>query len=267
MHRSGSCHCRAVAFTVTDAPAGDRVGDGAPGAAVACHCSQCRRWSGHVWAATQVPLSRFALTRDTGLRWFASSPGVRRGFCGTCGSSLFWLKDAAREIEIAAGAFDAPTGLHLSGHGFAADAGDYYTPAGPPPPPGPGPATLHGSCLCGACRFGMPGPAGPVTACHCGQCRKLSGHYSASFDADEASLAWRARDPLAEYATPGGGRRGFCGACGASLYFRAADGAFSVEAGAIDGPTGGRLAAHIFTVEKGDWYDLADGLPQFAGGD
>ena len=61
---------------------------------------------------------------------------------------------------------------------------------------------------------------------------------------------------------PGGGVRGFCTDCGSGLYFRAADGAFSLEAGAIESPSGGQLARHIFVADKGDYYALTDGLPQ-----
>jgi hypothetical protein len=32
--------------------------------------------------------------------------------------------------------------------------------------------------------------------------------------------------------------------------------------GAFDGPTGVRLAKHTFVEEKGDYYDICDGLPQ-----
>jgi hypothetical protein len=32
--------------------------------------------------------------------------------------------------------------------------------------------------------------------------------------------------------------------------------------GAFDQPTGTRLGKHIFVAEKGDYYDIADGLPQ-----
>ncbi|MBD3765903.1 MAG: GFA family protein [Rhodobacterales bacterium] len=120
-------------------------------------------------------------------------------------------------------------------------------------------------CLCGGVAFDLPGPAGAITACHCTQCRRLSGHYSASFDADAAQVRWICRDTLADHATPGGGRRGFCARCGSSLWFRAADGALSVEAGAVLGPTGGRLAAHIFTADRGDYYAIDDGLPQAPG--
>ncbi|MGB3317374.1 MAG: GFA family protein, partial [Albidovulum sp.] len=143
---------------------------------------------------------------------------------------------------------------------------DYYACEGPPPAlPAERPDHLDCACLCGAVAFSLPGPAGDITACHCGQCRKLSGHYSASFDADEATLTWHGKAGLAEYQTPGRGRRGFCDRCGSSLYFRSAAGEFSVEAGAVTDPTGGRLADHIFVADRGDYYDITDGLPQSDG--
>ena len=155
-------------------------------------------------------------------------------------------------IAIATGALDATDGLRLTRHIHTGDAGDYYRPEGPPPPPArDGPRALDCACLCGGVAFRLPGPAGPVTACHCRQCRRLSGHYAASFDAGEATIDWLRRDTLGEYATPAGGRRGFCTRCGSSLWFRSAAGEFSVEAGAVTGPTGGRMAEHIFVGSKG----------------
>jgi hypothetical protein len=32
--------------------------------------------------------------------------------------------------------------------------------------------------------------------------------------------------------------------------------------GAFDGPTDTRLRIHIHVADKGDYYDIADGLPQ-----
>jgi hypothetical protein len=59
-----------------------------------------------------------------------------------------------------------------------------------------------------------------------------------------------------------GVRSGFCSDCGAQLFWeRTGEPDLSVEMGAFDGPTGLRLAGHIFTAEKGDYYDIADGLP------
>ncbi|MDT1062757.1 GFA family protein [Paracoccus sp. CPCC 101403] len=88
----------------------------------ACHCSQCRRWSGHVWAAI-LPKS---LVIEGEPAWYRASDIARRGFCASCGSSLFWQRDGSDIIDVAAGAIDSPTGLELLGHIFVADKGDYY---------------------------------------------------------------------------------------------------------------------------------------------
>lgn len=251
----GSCLCGAVEFEA--APSRD---------VIACHCTQCRKQSGHFWAATFALHRDFRLIRDDGLAWYRASHAATRGFCRHCGAFLFWQPEREDRISIAGGAFDGSTGLTIGESWFNEDAGDYYSPEGPPPRPSYAPKTLRGACLCGANRFALPGPMGDVTACHCRQCRKTSGHYSASFDAHEPDIRWQARH-LAEYVSPGGGRRGFCPTCATSLFFRAADGSLSVEAGAIENPTGGRLTAHIFTDERGDYYSLSDGLPAHPGQD
>jgi hypothetical protein len=92
---------------------------------VACHCSQCRRWSGHGFAAASVEREALAVEGEPG--WFESTPGkVRRGFCPACGSSLFWDRIGEPVVEVLAGTLDLPTGLALEGHIFVADKGDYY---------------------------------------------------------------------------------------------------------------------------------------------
>jgi hypothetical protein len=121
---------------------------------------------------------------------------------------------------------------------------------------------IRGSCLCGANAFVYKGNPGPITACHCTQCRRQSGHFSASFDVDEIRLTWERQGKATTYVTPGGGTRGFCPVCGSKLWFRAAQGQLSIEAGLIDGASGARLAEHIFVADKGDYYGITDGLPQ-----
>lgn len=115
MHK-GRCQCGEVEFEVT----------GDLGAPNACHCSVCRKTSGHYFASTEVAKGDLRLLREDGLRWYHSSAKVRRGFCGTCGSSLFFDPPHRDWIAIAMGAFDAPTGVRLSLHIFCADKGDYY---------------------------------------------------------------------------------------------------------------------------------------------
>lgn len=114
---TGRCLCGAVSFRGMPVAEGPR----------ACHCGQCRRWSGHVWAALGVSELRI----EGPLRWFASSETARRGFCTECGSALFWeatpdSSSGATETDVAVGALDGPTGLRLEGHIFVADKGDYY---------------------------------------------------------------------------------------------------------------------------------------------
>lgn len=97
----------------------------------ACHCAQCRRWSGHHWASVNVPANGLVITKgEESLRWFRSSDHARRGFCRECGSALFWhadrLDDHKSRIAIGAGSLDAPTNSMLAVHIFVADKGDYY---------------------------------------------------------------------------------------------------------------------------------------------
>ncbi|MCZ0960042.1 GFA family protein [Paracoccus benzoatiresistens] len=109
---AGRCLCGAVTFKGTWAPEPVR----------ACHCGQCRRWSGHVWAGAEAT----GLTIEGPVKWFRSSAEAERGFCPECGSSLFWHQLGATRHDVAPGAVDNPTGLRLAGHIFVADKGDYY---------------------------------------------------------------------------------------------------------------------------------------------
>ena len=110
----GTCLCGAVAFTF----------DGPTRTASACHCGQCRKQSGHVWSSGVVPDDELTVSGE--VRWFESTPGIRRGFCPTCGSFLFWKANSEDGISVALGALESPTGLRLQRHIFVADKGDYY---------------------------------------------------------------------------------------------------------------------------------------------
>ena len=115
MH-TGSCLCGAVRFEVAgELPAPDL-----------CHCTQCRKHSGHAFASTDVQRSAVTIHGAENVKWYQSSGKVRRGFCATCGSSLFWDPLHKDWTAIAMGAFDKPTGTQLAKHIFVADKGDYY---------------------------------------------------------------------------------------------------------------------------------------------
>ena len=122
---TGRCLCGAVRFEI-HGPLRD---------VVVCHCGECRRWGGHVSAMTAARSEHLRFAADGGLRWIDSPESVthaRRGFCGECGSSLFWDAPDRETISIAAGALDAPTGLRTVRQIYTEDAGDYYEAEGLP---------------------------------------------------------------------------------------------------------------------------------------
>ena len=123
--------------------------------------------------------------------------------------------------------------------------------------------TYPGSCLCGAVAFVVTGPLSAPDACHCRQCRKQSGHFWASTDVPAAALTVTDARHLRWYASSEKVRRGFCARCGSALFWDPIHQAsIAVAMGAFDAPTGARLSKHIFVSQKGDYYSLADGLPQ-----
>ncbi len=114
--KTGSCLCGSVRYRVT----------GPMRQVVGCHCRQCRKQTGHYLPASGTRMKYFEMVEDRGLKWYRASDKARRGFCGECGSTLFWQADGADQIAIAAGSFDGDTGLVTSAHIFVADKGDYY---------------------------------------------------------------------------------------------------------------------------------------------
>ena len=122
-----------------------------------------------------------------------------------------------------------------------------------------------GSCLCGAIRYTIEGPLRPVVACHCTQCRKTSGHYVSATSARREDITIHGQP--AWYTSSKTARRGFCPSCGSNLFWDGAGENLSVFAGTLDGPTGLTTAGHIFCADKGDYYEIADGLPRVAGDD
>lgn len=109
----GACLCGAVRFSVS----------GPLRPVIACHCGQCRKSSGNYVAATSAP--RDAVVIEGEVRWYRTSEVARRGFCPICGTPLFW-DGPGSNLSVFAGALDQPTGLHLKGHIYCAEKGDWY---------------------------------------------------------------------------------------------------------------------------------------------
>ena len=92
----------------------------------ACHCLQCRKFSGHYFVSTDVPRHAVEITGADKLTWYPSSERVRRGFCSVCGCSLFFDPPAKDWIGVAMGAIDGPSGTSTELHIFVDEKGDYY---------------------------------------------------------------------------------------------------------------------------------------------
>jgi hypothetical protein len=121
----------------------------------------------------------------------------------------------------------------------------------------------HGSCLCGAVRFEVDGALPPPDACHCTACRKHSGHFFVSTDVPRAALTIRGAEHVTWFQSSEKARRGFCSTCGSSLFWDPLHHDWiGIAMGAFDGPTETAVRIHIFVSQKGDYYEIADGLPQ-----
>jgi hypothetical protein len=108
----GGCLCGAVRFRAA----------GAPKWTLWCHCQSCRKHSGAP-AAVFVAFDDRAVKMLQGeIKKFASSPGVQRGFCATCGSTLTCANDRwPGETHFHVGAFDEAVRLAPSGEIFAGE--------------------------------------------------------------------------------------------------------------------------------------------------
>ena len=113
---TGGCLCGSVRYEIT----------GPLRPVIACHCTQCRRQTGHYMAATAAKREDFRLVREGDLRWYEASDIARRGFCAHCGSTLFWAGHGRPYISIAAGSVDGATGVKTEVHIHVATKGDYY---------------------------------------------------------------------------------------------------------------------------------------------
>lgn len=114
----GGCLCRGVRYQI-NGPARNIIN---------CHCENCRRTHGHIAAYTSVAQADLVLLEQNSLCWYHDrSADTWRGFCQTCGASLFWhAGDGQGRMSIAAGTLDNSDHLKTTGHIFVSEAAGYY---------------------------------------------------------------------------------------------------------------------------------------------
>lgn len=103
--KTGGCLCNAVRYTLATAP--DHVDY--------CHCSMCRKFGGPM--GLEVQPGGIVWEGEDQIQTYASSEWAERGFCRTCGSSLFWRMTAEGPgqgmLSLNAGTLDDMSGLPL----------------------------------------------------------------------------------------------------------------------------------------------------------
>ena len=126
--------------------------------------------------------------------------------------------------------------------------------------------THKGSCLCGVVRIDVAGEFEHAPeACHCSQCRKQTGHFLAGINVRRTALTIEGAENVAWYNSSEKVARGFCAVCGSTLFWQPNMDGYEwtrVALGVFDGPIGTPIAKHTFVGDKGDYYDIDDGVPQ-----
>jgi hypothetical protein len=275
---NGACACGAVKWSY-DAPFTTMLH---------CHCSICRKHHGTLFATYVVgPLGTFHWRDGTEYisTWESSSQG-RRGFCSICGSKVPGVMQSSQQVYMPAGALDGELGIRPQIHMFAGSKAPTYVIADGLPqhveyPPEwglhglPTPlretraGTVSGSCSCDKVRFELDGRPFRMHHCHCGRCRHARGtaHATNVIYKIEALKFTAGEEFLVEYKLPPAQFFGtaFCSSCGGALPRRSPGrGAVVVPIGSLDSDPEIHPLAHQFVASKAPWYDIHDGVPQFA---
>ena len=102
---TGHCHCGRVRFTALNAPTATEL----------CHCSMCRRAVGNIHMAS-VSVARADIAWESEAATYASSPIATRGFCGHCGTPLWFAYNDSARLDLMAGAIDQTDLLRPASH-------------------------------------------------------------------------------------------------------------------------------------------------------
>jgi hypothetical protein len=109
---TGGCLCGAVRYAAR----------GKPMMTAICHCTMCRR-------AHAAPMVAWIMFEDAEVEWsgearaeYASSPPVRRSFCGRCGTPLaFVSEEMPGLVDLTVGSLDDPACIQPDFHYWDAE--------------------------------------------------------------------------------------------------------------------------------------------------
>lgn len=123
-----------------------------------------------------------------------------------------------------------------------------------------------GGCACGTVRYEVRGALRDVWNCHCERCRRITGHHMAATAAAPDAVDLTGAATLRWYEAAAGVHYGFCGTCGATLFWRtdAQPDKLAIAAGTLDQPTGLRTTLAWWVEQAGDYYDRPSGVEEYA---
>lgn len=109
---TGHCFCGDIRFEVV----------GPEKFACLCYCESCQRAAGApVVAWATYAREEFTVTHGN-MHWHTSSPGVKRGICSNCGSSITYENEKRPgEIDITLNSLDEPDVPRLRAHIWTED--------------------------------------------------------------------------------------------------------------------------------------------------
>ena len=121
MDATGKCLCGSVTFSA----------QGVDPHVHSCHCNMCRKWSGGPALAAAV--EQVSFTGEEHITRYDSSDWAQRGFCGRCGTNLFYFLKPQASYMLWGGGFDDPEQLQLAGEIFVDEKPSTYNFAGDHP--------------------------------------------------------------------------------------------------------------------------------------
>jgi hypothetical protein len=275
---NGACLCGAVRWSY-DAPFHTMAH---------CHCSVCRKHHGTLFVTIVAgPLDTFHWRAGTEcIATWQSSANGRRSFCSVCGSKLPHVAQTSRQVYMPAGALDGELGIRPQMHLFTGSKAattviadglpqhaeyppEWNTPGLPTPVRESRAGAVGGSCACGHVRFELTGRPFRMHHCHCGRCQHArGGAHATNVIWKIEALTYTAGEALVvEYKLPTAQFFGtaFCRDCGGALPRRSPErGAVVVPVGTLDADPEIHPLAHQYVASKAPWYDIHDGVPQFA---
>lgn len=110
------------------------------------------------------------------------------------------------------------------------------------------------SCLCGKVTLTVAAANPKFTVCHCDTCRQWGGGpFFAVQCGDDVKI--NGVEHVKEYASSDWAKRGFCGACGAHLFYRLnSTGSYNMPLGLFSAIDGATMNMQYFSDKRPDYY-------------